>query len=104
MMSRTDAQTSPYVDTVCDWAPKIVLPFTNFVQLSEQQPQYYISCEKPLNYSVTFDRERFESLFASSYHAYFWLRGTLSNITVPGTIWDLRQVVAHGQYTFYKHL
>ena len=104
MMSRTDAQTSPYVDTVCDWAPTIVIPFTNFVQLSEQQPQYYISCEKPLNYSVTFDRKRFESLFASSYYAYFWLRGTLSNITVPGTIWDLRQVVAHGKYTFFNHV
>ena len=100
MMSHADTQNSQYVDNVCDFAPKIVIPFTGF----ESTASGYLSCEKPLNYSVTFDRERFESLVESSYDLTFWLRGTLSNVTAPGYRWWTRQVVAHSQWTFYKHV
>lgn len=100
MMSRAASQGSQYVDTVCDFAPKIVIPFTGF----EQSTNGYLSCEKPLNFSVTFDRERFESLVEDSYDLTFWLRGTLSNITPPGNSWWVRQVAAHSQWTFSNHV
>lgn len=101
ILSYTATQASPYTDVVQDWAPKLVIPFSNFA--SDGQGAY-ISCEKPLSYSVTFDRERFENLFAGLYDAHFWLRGTISNITLPGTIHSLRQVAAHSQYTFMNHV
>lgn len=101
IMSRAETQDSPYVDEVQDWAPKIVIPFTDFADNGQGA---YLSCQKPLNYSVTFDRERYESLFASAYYAYFWLRLTISNITPPGNSHDLRQVAAHSQYTFFSHV
>lgn len=101
VMSRAETQSSPYTDEVQTWAPKVVIPFTGF---ADDGLGRYVSCEKPLNYSVTFDRERFESLFASSYDAYFWLRCTISNIAPPGTTHDLRQVVAHSQWTFMSHV
>lgn len=94
-------QTSEYVDEVQDWAPKIVIPFSDFTDSGQGA---YLSQQKPLNYSVTFDRQRFEQLFASVYYAYFWLRCTISNITPPGASHDLRQVAAHSQWTFYNHV
>ena len=94
-------QNSDYVDEVQDWAPKIVLPFSDFTDSGQGA---YLSQHKPLNYSVTFDRQRFESLFESVYYAYFWLRCTISNITPPGASHDLGQVAAHSQWTFYNHV
>jgi hypothetical protein len=102
VMSYAATQTSEYVDEVQDWAPKIVIPFSDFTDSG--QGTAYLSQHKPLNYSVTFDRQRFESLFASVYYAYFWLRCTISNITPPGASHDLGQVAAHSQWTFYNHV
>lgn len=102
VLSYAATQTSDYVDEVQDWAPKIVIPFTDFTDSG--QGTAYLSQRKPLNYSVTFDRERYESLFASAYYAYYWLRCTISNITPPGASHDLGQVVAHSQWTFYEHV
>ncbi len=104
VLSYASTQTSEYVDEVQEWAPKIVIPFSDFTDASGQGTTAYLSQQKPLNYSVTFDRQRFESLFASVYYAYFWLRCTISNITPPGASHDLRQVAAHSQWTFYNHV
>lgn len=101
VMSYAATQTSEYVDEVQDWAPKIVIPFSDFTDSGQGA---YLSQRKPLNYSVTFDRQRFEQLFASVYYAYFWLRCTISNITPPGASHDLGQVAAHSQWTFYNHV
>ena len=101
VLSYAATQTSEYVDEVQDWAPKIVIPFTDFADSG--QGTAYLSQRKPLNYSVTFDRQRFEALFASVYYAYYWLRCTISNITPPGASHDLGQVAAHSQWTFYDH-
>lgn len=102
VLSYAATQNSDYVDVVQDWAPKIVIPFTDFTDSG--QGTAYLSQQKQLNYSVTFDRQRFESLFASSYYAYFWLRCTISNIAPPGASHDMRQVAAHSQWTFYEHV
>ena len=104
VLSHAATSTSEYIDEVQDWAPKIVIPFSDFTDASGQGTTAYLSQQKPLNYSVTFDRQRFESLFASSYYAYFWLRCTISNITPPGASHDMRQVAAHSQFTFYNHV
>lgn len=102
VLSYAATQNSDYVDEVQDWAPKIVIPFTDFTD--NGQGTAYLSQQKPLNYSVTFDRERYESVFESVYYAYYWLRCTISNITPPSVSHDLRQVAAHSQFTFYNHV
>ena len=101
VMTVTPTQSGTPTDYVQDWAPKVVIPFTGFA--SDGQG-HYVSAEKPLNYSVTFDRQRFESIFDSAYYVHFWLRGTVSNISLSDSYHWLRQVVAHSQYTMMSHV
>lgn len=97
------AQNDPYTTVTLYWAPTVTIPFSNFTEIPVSGGTAYISESKPFNYSVTFDRQRFESIVASSNDVGFQLVGTISNITPPGTYHDLRQVAASAKWVFMDH-
>lgn len=97
------AQNDPYTTVTQYWAPTVTIPFSNFVETPVSGGTAFFSCEKPFNYSVTFDRQRFESIFATANDVGFQLVGTISNITPPGTYHDLRQVAASAKWVFMDH-
>lgn len=98
------AQNDPYTTFTQYWAPTVTIPFSNFTEIPVSGGTAYISESKPFNYSVTFDRQRFESIVASSNDVGFQLVGTISNITPPGTYHDLRQVAASSKWVFMDHV
>lgn len=97
-------QNDPYTTVTQYWAPTVTIPFSNFVETPVSGGTAFFSCEKPLNYSVTFDRQRFESLVDSVDDLGFQLVGTISNITPPGTYHNLRQVAASSKWVFQDHV
>ena len=98
------AQNDPYTTVTQYWAPTVTIPFSNFTETPVSGGTAFISESKPFNYSVTFDRQRFESIVASSNDVGFQLVGTISNITPPGTYHDLRQVAASSKWVFMDHV
>lgn len=98
-----EANSATYVTTDCKWAPKVVMVLSDFIQ--ESGSTYYTSAWKSLNYSVTFDRRRFQAIL-DQYQNYadmgFGIGAKVTNLTYSGTTW-LRQKVAHEQLNFFRH-
>lgn len=93
-----------YYTSICQWSPKQVITLRNITQ--NELTNNYLSDYNHIEYSTTFDRERFQDFVDNNSNyidCYFTLAAKVNHLSGYSSYSWLNQTAAHQQYTFWKH-